>query len=369
MRVALITPTVEIIGDEALTNSIIDRSITELQDSTCVILGSGALYGSAQLKKVVFTSVTTVGDSAFAMCDALETVDLHKATSFRKGAFYKTTAVKALILRADTVCALVGSASNSAFNKSTFFIYVPAALVDDYKANSAWSSYTSKIRAIEDWPEVCDPYSWEAVAAAISANTYKDIYKIGDMIPVDLGSEGVINMQIAAFDADTLADGSGTAAISWVAKELLATKAKHHNSGTSYEGWNGCGLRTYLQSTIMPLIPANVVSLIQSVTKTQKFRNLSNNITTQTTSDSVWVPGLKDLTEKPKIYSELFSDNASRKKALVGATEVTAWWLRDTFSGSSAYYVDADGATSSSSGSLSNSYGVCLGFCTGKTPT
>ena len=64
---------------------------------------------------------------------------------------------------------------------------------------------------------------WDTILASIADGTYRSKYKVGNYKALDLGSEGVINMQIAGFDKDNLADGSGTAAISWISKELLAT--------------------------------------------------------------------------------------------------------------------------------------------------
>ena len=68
--------------------------------------------------------------------------------------------------------------------------------------------------------------SWEVILAAVADGTYKTKYSVGNYKALDLGSEGVVNMQIAAFDADPLADGSGNAAISWVSKELLKTNKR-----------------------------------------------------------------------------------------------------------------------------------------------
>lgn len=68
-----------------------------------------------------------------------------------------------------------------------------------------------------------DKYTWDAVLASIDAGTYATDYAIGDTVPLDLGSEGLINMQIIAFDADDLADGSGKAPITWLSKEILNT--------------------------------------------------------------------------------------------------------------------------------------------------
>ena len=54
---AMIAPTVDSVGDAALTDSIIDKSITELQDDIVTALKAPALYGCTALKKVAFGSV------------------------------------------------------------------------------------------------------------------------------------------------------------------------------------------------------------------------------------------------------------------------------------------------------------------------
>lgn len=54
--------------------------------------------------------------------------------------------------------------------------------------------------------------SWEDILASEQDGTYATKYNIGDFKPLDLGSEGVVDMQIVAFDADELADGSGNKA-------------------------------------------------------------------------------------------------------------------------------------------------------------
>jgi hypothetical protein len=36
----------------------------------------------------------------------------------------------------------------------TGYIYVPAALIEDYKAATNWSLYADQFRAIEDYPEI-----------------------------------------------------------------------------------------------------------------------------------------------------------------------------------------------------------------------
>ena len=67
---------------------------------------------------------------------------------------------------------------------------------------------------------------WATIFAAIEDGTYRMKYSVGNYKALDLGTEGVVNMQIAAFDTDQLADGSGTAAITWISKELLTTSRR-----------------------------------------------------------------------------------------------------------------------------------------------
>jgi hypothetical protein len=42
----------------------------------------------------------------------------------------------------------------SGFTNGTGYIYVPATLVDTYKAGTNWSTHADQIRAIEDYPEI-----------------------------------------------------------------------------------------------------------------------------------------------------------------------------------------------------------------------
>ena len=127
--------TVDSIGDEALTSSIIDRSITEILDNYAKRINGYAFYGCSALTTVNFSAVTSIDNYAFSSCSALTV----------------------LILRSTTMATLsnTGVFNNTPIASGTGYIYVPAALVDSYKAASNWSTYANQIRAIEDYPEIC----------------------------------------------------------------------------------------------------------------------------------------------------------------------------------------------------------------------
>lgn len=370
---ALIAPTVDSVGDAALTNSIIDKSITEFQDELVTDIREHAFYNCTALKKAVFGSVSDVDDRAFDGCTALTTVDFHTSTPIGDYAFNNCSALTALILRGATLChAVSGTFQNSGIASGNGYIYVPAALLDAYKAHSAWGQYSSQIRAIEDYPEMVDPYSWETVAIAIEKGIYKDWYKIGDTVPVDLGSEGIINMQIAAFDVDTLADGSGTAAISWISETTLDSTYKYQSSGAAYvedgnAGWLGSEIRAKLKSNIYPLIPAEVAEQIVTVRKTQTaaYADGSGRFE-QMSEDNIWIPSDTECL-KSGIYTGLFVDDNSRKKTRpTNKTTYVQWWLRYNYSVDTTNTIGASGSKSATT--TSSSKYAAIGFCTGRTP-
>ena len=144
--------TVDSIGDVALTNSIIDKSITSITDNI----------------------ITAIGKYAFYKCSNLSTADFVAATSIGSNAFYSCSALTALILRSETMCTLE---STNAFTSTPIasgagYIYVPAALVDSYKAATNWRTYADQIRAIEDYPEVCSYAGKAWTQSNITSDTF-----------------------------------------------------------------------------------------------------------------------------------------------------------------------------------------------------
>lgn len=375
------TNTVETVGDAALTRSIIDRSITELNCNLTTSIRQQAFRACTALASVNFPSVTSVALGAFWQCTALTKADFASAVAFANNAFYGCSALTALILRnAEQVSTITGTPfASSAIASGTGYIYVPAALVDTYKAASGWSTYASQIRAIEDYPVICDPYNWVAVAYHLNAGTYKDVYKVGDLVPLDMGTEGQINMQIAGFDVDDLADGSGKAPISWISKELLNT-AKRWNPSAEYTtdesgakvyvegtgtvgGWEKSELRTYYNDILLPLIPSDVATMIKAVTKSHSACNTTGITFNQTTVETIWPPSQYEVSGSSSLYYPLFKNtNANRIKYKVGAFSASYWWLRSVQAYSNAHNITNSGTDGSAGCTVNRN--IALGFCT-----
>lgn len=240
--------TVDVIGDEALVDGIIDRTITEFKDNSVKTIGSRAFDGCKQLVEVDCPEATTIKGDAFNGCDALTKVNAPAATLVESGAFTRCTSLtevnlpelttmtgsycfegctslvsidlpklttvdqwgnglfqncgalasvnlplltmlgpsffsahfgsapvlekvdlpsctwigsaslvmstlETLILRSNTVCSLnnVNAFNTTKIKAGTGYIYVPSALVDEYKVATNWSTYATQFRALEDY--------------------------------------------------------------------------------------------------------------------------------------------------------------------------------------------------------------------------
>jgi hypothetical protein len=115
---------------------------------------NGAFRASG-LVEITLPKVTEMHGSTFYQCSALETVDLPVCTKITSGQFYRANNTTAFILRS-TAGVCVNEASElfeaaSKIAKGTGFIYVPSALIDQYKSATNWARYESSFRALEDY--------------------------------------------------------------------------------------------------------------------------------------------------------------------------------------------------------------------------
>lgn len=225
---------------------------------------------------------------------------------------------------------------------------------------------------ISQYKEISD--SWDTIIANIDNGTYKTKYSIGDYKPLDLGTEGIINMQIVAMDADELADGSGYAPLTFIGMELLNTLRSYSyyhypDSTTPPQGWNNCTLRNTLNNDVLALVPAAVRARINTV---KKVHGLNNSTSTQTSYDKLWIPNLYEITgittreNTPPSYSQIYKSDANRTKNRNGTA--TQYWMRTGRKEKNQFlFVTNDGAANAgNSQAFSNSStAICLGFCLG----
>ena len=233
------------------------------------------------------------------------------------------------------------------------------------------TTFTAKFGSPIEVKEITD--SWNTIISKINNGTAD--YKLGNYKPLDLGTEGIVNMQIVGKNTSPLASGSGTATYDWLSMELLATDHRMNPSnnnnaeGTgSIGGWEKCEMRKYLKETIKPLIPETVRNAIKEVTKYSRIFDTSGTAVNDVAStEDVWIPSRREMfgaisnaeTMGP-IYDGIFPDNASRVKKKVGVSSASFWWCRSAYDGRSFYGVNSRGNYDASS--ANSSYPLALGF-------
>lgn len=167
------TESVEVASFLDNTMTVLDNSlVTTLRTRVCqaatklitvnlpnvTSLGAYAFYQCSNLKTVTLPKLTTISTQTWYMCQKLEHADCGQLGNISAQTFASSTTLKALILRKTSgICTLsnANGVSGSGIGKGTGYVYVPASLIDTYKAATNWSTFANQFRAIEDYPDIC----------------------------------------------------------------------------------------------------------------------------------------------------------------------------------------------------------------------
>lgn len=348
-------------------------------DTTATTVEQYAFRECTNLESVTTngTSGVNIGQYAFHSCSHLEFVDLKNtgANTIGANAFAGANNLTHLIIRSETVSALSASSAltGTKIAVGAGAIYVPAVLVDSYKAATNWSTYAAHIYPISAYP-VTDFSTISDSWADINANAnYATDYVVGDTKLLDLGSKGKLYMELVALDTDNLADESGKARMTWISKGIIENHAmnssqKTVDGSTEYTagGWLYTDMRSYLRETIMPLMPEALQNNIKKVTKT--YRTKSPTDTTLSTTDTLWIPSHKEVgftnasyvESDGVVYSDVFKSHDTRIKYNTSGT-ASVWWLRSASSTSVFRVVNNNGNEYGYTANSPN--GLVLGFC------
>ena len=167
--------TINVVGDDVLCGSIIDKSVTEFKDDKITLVGEYAFYYCENLKTLEIPNVVEIKTAAFYDCTSLGSVKLPSlvytsnqifrgCTSLKKAEFFVLNKLSdaefsncinlsALILRMQKLCPMgrTNILSGTAIANGTGYVYVPRALVDSYKTATNWSTLSDQFRALEDY--------------------------------------------------------------------------------------------------------------------------------------------------------------------------------------------------------------------------
>lgn len=167
--------TIDLIGDEAVLDSILEGNITEFNDNVIKSIRSSAFSRCYSLITVDLPAITTklggytfrdaesllnlnipnvteISNYEFLGCKKLSVLDCPKVTVIGIASF-QDSAIETLILRSEEVCTLknINSFNSTPILAKTGYIYVPRILIDSYKTATNWSTLADQFRAIEDY--------------------------------------------------------------------------------------------------------------------------------------------------------------------------------------------------------------------------
>lgn len=129
--------------------------------SSITSIGKIAFAACSDLVSVIINSATIPNlYGTFYQCRVLERIDIKgKVTTIDYNAFAECNSLNTLIIRGSSRASLanVNAFTNTPIASGTGYIYVPSTLLSSYKSATRWSTYASQFRAIEDYPNVCDP--------------------------------------------------------------------------------------------------------------------------------------------------------------------------------------------------------------------
>ena len=153
------------------------ESLIAIDLPKCTTVDEYAFQYCTALINVNLPECTNVDSSAFSYCEKLQNVNIPKCTIIKYGTFeycnlkkidlnvvekietYAFWNCKLLecvkILNTETVCALANKSafSNTPIENSTGYIYVPDALVNEYKKATNWSVFANQIKPLSEYVE------------------------------------------------------------------------------------------------------------------------------------------------------------------------------------------------------------------------
>lgn len=141
-----------IIGGGSAGNK--DNILTKITFTKLKSLGSYNFTEYTALKEVILPENYNgeVGYLDFNGCTSLESIDLKETVGFAYGSMENCTNLTAVILRkTDRICYLgsTNAFSNTPIANGNGWIYVPEALLENYKTATNWITYADQIKPIE----------------------------------------------------------------------------------------------------------------------------------------------------------------------------------------------------------------------------
>jgi hypothetical protein len=133
------------------------KNLTTLNAPMVEEIHNVACNDCEMLESIYFPNLKLGIGTAFVDCIRLKKADLGTCATINNIAF-RNTSLETLILRLEGITYLfnINAFDNTPIQKGTGYIYVLKDYIDAYRYDEKWSTYASQIRAIEDYPDICN---------------------------------------------------------------------------------------------------------------------------------------------------------------------------------------------------------------------
>lgn len=182
-----------------------------------------------------------------------------------------------------------------------------------------------------------DEVSWADIQTLIQENKFADYFNVGAT------KTFIINGKTYTAEVVSINDGTGAASqwypektVDFIAKELYETKYRYNATNNNSGGFPSSEIKTTLNSTIYPLLPSDLKSVITAKSHSYQAGSYSSSWSSSmvTSSDNLWLPTYYEIAGGSAQYVE--GENVNNNKPYIldskikmvnGESSASPWWL------------------------------------------
>ena len=217
-----------------------------------------------------------------------------------------------------------------------------------------------------------DEVSWADIQTLIQENKFADYFSVGAT------KTFIVNGKTYTAEVVSINDGTGAASqwypektVDFIAKELYETKYRYNATNNNSGGFPSSEIKTTLNSTIYPLLPSDLKSVITAKSHSYQAGSYSSSWSSSmvTSSDNLWLPTYYEIAGGSAQYVE--GENVNNNKPYIldskikmvnGESSASLWWLGSPNSSASYtfWHVSAGGGFGNTSASSANGVPLCF---------
>ena len=218
-------------------------------------------------------------------------------------------------------------------------------------------------------PRTLDHFSWAEIKAINDSGATLRAFGVGDTKDVRLKNGETITLRIIGLFHDKAPDGSRIP-ITWEMTHYLKDRHAMNDTWTNEGGWAKSDMRKYLREEILPLLPDDLVQVLQT-TKKDSTSYGEGSYKTQATYDKLFLLSewerygrcFYSACQEGEWYPWYAQEGVSYAKTYPDGSKGWGWSRSQNGSNTAGFCFVTSGGDANYAGA-SNSNGVAFGLCT-----